>query len=362
MRMIITGGGTGGHIFPGIAVAQGIKKRFPQSEIMFIGTGRHIDNQALTGRGLKVVTLKSLGLKGKTILQSLHALLLLPLSFFSSLRIMRSFDPDLVFGVGGYVTGPVILAARLLGVASCIHEQNSIPGIANRILGRIVNRIYISIPGSERFFPPRRTLLTGNPVRTEILEKALLSPEIPAGEGRTLLVLGGSLGAHRVNLLVSEAITGMERPSGFTVIHQTGAADEVWVREKYEKHGVSARVAAFFDNMADLYAEADLIVSRAGATTLAEVTVMGKPSLLIPFPHAADDHQSRNAEYLVDGGAALMEQERNLDGDRLAALVGSLLADRGQRARMGAQALRLAKRDATASIINDCMRLAPAAA
>jgi UDP-N-acetylglucosamine--N-acetylmuramyl-(pentapeptide) pyrophosphoryl-undecaprenol N-acetylglucosamine transferase len=274
------------------------------------------------------------------------------------MRIIRDFAPDIVIGVGGYVTGPVILAARMLGVAACIHEQNSIPGIANRIVGKIVNRIYISIPESARFFPAGRTVLTGNPVRREILRKALSPADKSGGVGRTLLVLGGSQGAHRVNILVSEAIAQMERPAGFKVIHQTGIADEKWVREKYAKDAVPAQVGAFFDNMAELYDEADLIVSRAGATTLAEITVMGKPSLLIPFPYAADDHQSRNARYLVDNGAALMEQEKNLDEKHLGKLIGSLLEDGGKRAAMAAQAVRMAKKDATEAIIDDCLTLA----
>lgn len=325
---------------------------------MFIGTGRHIDTRALTGRGFKVVALKCEGLKGKKVLQSLKVLLQLPASLYAAMRTVRGFAPDLVLGVGGYVTGPVILAARMFGIAACIHEQNSIPGIANRIVGKIANRIYISIPESARFFSARRTVLTGNPVRLEILKKALSPADKSSGAGSTLLVLGGSQGAHRVNILVSEAIAGMERPQGFKVIHQTGADDEKWVRERYEKHAVPARVGAFFENMAELYDEADLIVSRAGATTLAEITVMGKASILIPFPYAADDHQSRNARYLVDGGAALMEQEKNLDGQRLGTLIGSLLADGGKRAAMAAQARRMAKMDATETIIDDCLKLA----
>ncbi len=358
MRLIITGGGTGGHIFPGIAVAEGIQQRFPGSEVMFIGTGRHIDTKTLAGRGFNVVALKCEGLKGKKILQSLRTILQLPASLLTAMRIIRGFAPDLVLGVGGYVTGPVILAARMLGVAASIHEQNSIPGIANRIVGKIVNRIYISIPESARFFPAGRTVLTGNPVRREILTKALSPADKSGDAGRTLLVLGGSQGAHRVNILVSEAIAQMERPAGFKVIHQTGIADEKWVRERYEKDAVPARVGAFFDNMAELYDEADLIVSRAGATTLAEITVMGKPSLLISFSYAADDHQSRNARYLVDSGAALMEQEKNLDEKRLGTLIGSLLEDGGKRAAMAAQAVRMAKKDATEAIINDCLTLA----
>ncbi|MEJ2033634.1 MAG: glycosyltransferase, partial [Deltaproteobacteria bacterium] len=202
IRMIVTGGGTGGHLFPGIAVAETMLARQPGSEILFVSTDRQVDRRALRDRPFLAVAARGQGLKGKTIWGRLRALIQMPLALAESLNTVRRFRPQLVFGVGGYVTGPVVLAARLLGVATCIHEQNSVPGLANRWLGRLVDRIYLSIPGSEKYFPSDRTVLTGNPVRRELLAAT------GKAEAATLLVLGGSQGAHRVNTLVVEALTG----------------------------------------------------------------------------------------------------------------------------------------------------------
>jgi UDP-N-acetylglucosamine--N-acetylmuramyl-(pentapeptide) pyrophosphoryl-undecaprenol N-acetylglucosamine transferase len=205
MRMIITGGGTGGHLFPGIAVAQAIQQRFPAGEVMFISTDRSIDNKALSSLQLQKRSISCLGIKGKSILGTIKAMAKLPLSLWQAIKIVKGFKPDLVLGVGGYVTGPVVLAAKMLGIKTCIHEQNSVPGITNRILGKIVNRIYTSIPGSENFFADKKTVLTGNPIRKEILAVADQRPE-KYSESKTLLVLGGSQGAHRVNKLLKRIL------------------------------------------------------------------------------------------------------------------------------------------------------------
>jgi len=213
--------------------------------------------------------------------QRLSALLQLPLSTFSAMGLMRRFRPQLVLGVGGYVTGPVLLAAKMMGIATCIHEQNSVPGMANRKLGRLVDRIFLSIPGSERYFAEGKWVMTGNPLRRELLAAAEKKRE--KKEGLTLVVLGGSLGAHRVNTLMVGAMELLKNTAAqLRVIHQTGRDDEQLVAGRYEELGVKAEVAAFFNNMAELYCQADLVVSRAGGTTLAEITAFGLPMLLIP--------------------------------------------------------------------------------
>jgi UDP-N-acetylglucosamine--N-acetylmuramyl-(pentapeptide) pyrophosphoryl-undecaprenol N-acetylglucosamine transferase len=284
-------------------------------------------------------------------MQKLATLLKLPLSLFEAGKLICSFRPDLVFGVGGYVTGPVILAARLLGRKTAIHEQNSVPGLANRILGRIASRVFLSIPGSGQYFNPAKCLHSGNPVRRDILAVRRLETESPV-----LLVLGGSQGAHALNRLLPAAVAcARDRlPGDFEVIHQSGVTDEAAVRQAYKKEGIRARVAAFFPDMAAVYRQAALVVARAGATTLAELAVLGQASILIPFPYAADDHQSKNAEYLVREGAARMFAEKGLTPEILAAEIVRIMTNLNLRRQMAASAARLATPQAARIIVDDC--------
>ncbi len=354
--MIVSGGGTGGHLFPGIAVAEAFLDRYPGSRVLFVGTGRQTDARVLANRKFETATISSQGLKGKSLAQRLAALLQLPLSTLSALRLLRKFRPQLVLGVGGYVTGPVLVAAKMLGIATCIHEQNSVPGMANRKLGRLVDRIFLSIPGSERYFAPGKWVMTGNPLRRELTAAAEEKREKKAG--LTLLVLGGSLGAHRVNTLMVGAMAILQNSAAqLRVIHQTGRDDEQMVAGRYKELGIRAEVAAFFTDMAGLYRRADLVVSRAGATTLAEITAFGLPMMLIPYPFAADDHQRKNGEYLVQGGAAVMFRQEELTEQRLAEEISALLADEQRRRQMGQAARRLARPEATAEIVKQCERL-----
>ena len=354
--IIITGGGTGGHLFPGIAMAEAILENFPECTVVFIGTERQIDGRALQGRPFTSIPLKCRGLKGVGLFAKLTTLLKMPSSIFSAKGIIRRYRPDLVFGVGGYVTGPVILAARLLGIPCGIHEQNSVPGLANRLLGKIVNKIFISLPGSEIYFPAGKTILSGNPVRKELLAAA--AEPRAAGEGTTtLLVLGGSQGAHRVNMLVVEALAAQQSklPTGFRVLHQTGTADEEKMRNRYASLGIKAQVGAFFDNMAQLYQQADLVVSRAGATTLAELMIFHKPAILIPFPYAADNHQEKNGRYLVEHNGARMFIEAELTAQALSEEILSLINNTKQRQEMAANIGSLGHPNATRTIVKHCL-------
>jgi UDP-N-acetylglucosamine--N-acetylmuramyl-(pentapeptide) pyrophosphoryl-undecaprenol N-acetylglucosamine transferase len=355
MRMIVTGGGTGGHLFPGIAVAEEMRRRFPQARILFVSTDRAMDNTMLAERSFEKKALACLPLKGKSFWGMFKSAGRLPLSLWQALRILRDFKPQLVLGVGGYVTGPVVLAARILGVKTCIHEQNSVPGMANRMLGKIVDQVYISIPGSEDFFPAGKAVLTGNPVRAEILQAA--GREKAQGAGKTVLVLGGSQGAHRVNGLMLEAFADNVSGNTVQIRHQTGSSDEEWVRRGYSEAGAAARVSSFISDMAAAYQEADLVVSRAGATTLAELAVLGKPAILIPYPHAADDHQSTNAAFLARGGAALMFQEQELDGPKLREEILGLLNDAPRLQDMAARMKQYARPEATPVIVEKSMQL-----
>ncbi|OGR00282.1 MAG: undecaprenyldiphospho-muramoylpentapeptide beta-N-acetylglucosaminyltransferase [Deltaproteobacteria bacterium RIFOXYD12_FULL_55_16] len=355
MRMIVTGGGTGGHLFPGIAVAEEIQRRFPQGRILFVSTDRTIDNKMLAARSFEKKAITCLPLKGKSVWGTLKSVSQLPLSLWQALRIVRAFRPQLVLGVGGYVTGPVVLAARLMGVKTCIHEQNSVPGMANRMLGKIVDQIYVSIPGSEDFFPRGKAVLTGNPVRAELLLTA--GRQKGQAASKTVLVLGGSQGAHRVNTLLVEAFTPALSADLIQVRHQTGSKDEAWVRKAYAEAGVAAQVSSFISDMAAAYREADLVVSRAGATTLAELAVLGLPAILIPFPYAADDHQTTNAAFLARGGAALMFQEQDLDGAKLRGEILGLLNDTPRLRNMAARMKEYARLEATTAIVEKSLEL-----
>ena len=357
-RLLLTGGGTGGHLFPAVATAEQLSSRLPESAILFIGTDRRLDRRHLERCGFAVRTIHSYGLKGKRPLELLKALAVLPVSLIEACWQILRFRPDVVCGVGGYVTGPVVAAAWLLRRPTVIHEQNSVPGLANRQLGRLVDRICISLPDSARFFPAGKTQLTGNPVRRPILDARQRCVH-PAGDTKTLLVLGGSQGAHRVNELVSEAlIARAESLPGFRVVHQTGPADEQWVGQRYRQAGVDCQVAAFFNDMAEVYRQADLVVSRAGATTLAEISVLGLPAILIPYPHAADDHQQRNARWYANSGGAMMFAERELTAEQLGELITQLLVDRQRLQQMSTAMAGLGIADAADRIVDICLAVA----
>ncbi len=358
IRLLLTGGGTGGHLFPAIATAEALCRRFPGTKVLFVGTHRKMDTTSLAQHGFSARAIHCQGLKGKGLPALIQALILLPIAFVEAVWHILRFRPHLVVGVGGYVTGPVVAAARILGRPTVIHEQNSVPGLANRKLGALATRICLSLPGSETFFPVGKTVLTGNPVRHQILELAKQASK-KIDDKVTILILGGSLGAHRVNELVVDALTehGRLLPAGIQVIHQTGAADEEWVKSVYEQAGIQATVAAFFTDMAEVYAMSDLLLSRAGATTLAELAVLGKPAVLIPYPFAADDHQYKNARYYAEGGGAFVLVERELTGKKLAETLTELVGNPGRLQEM-AEAMRAKGRpDATERIVDVCLEI-----
>lgn len=360
IRLMLTGGGTGGHLFPAIATAEALCERLPGSEVLFVGTKRRMDKTSLEQYGFATRTIHSKGLKGKKLWSLIQGVLVLPVSCLEAMYHIIRFRPHLVVGVGGYVTGPVIAAAKFLGKPTIIHEQNSIPGLANRKLGALAAKICLSLPGSEKWFPADKVVLTGNPVRNAILDLA----EKETGEAKqngktlTLLVLGGSLGAHRVNEIVCEAFgLGLPELQSIKVIHQTGPADAKKVEAAYRGNSIEATVAPFFNNMAKIYRNADLLVSRAGATTLAELAVLGKPAVLIPYPYAADNHQEKNAEYYVQGGGAVMFIEKELTGKILARQLAQLFLDSKQLQKMGAAMKSRAFPEAAERIVDACLEM-----
>jgi UDP-N-acetylglucosamine--N-acetylmuramyl-(pentapeptide) pyrophosphoryl-undecaprenol N-acetylglucosamine transferase len=359
LRLLLTGGGTGGHLFPAIATAEAMCERFPGTRVCFVGTRRKMDAASLARYDFQVRAIHCQGLKGKGVVARLQSLLLLPLAMMEAMWQIVRFRPHLVVGVGGYVTAPVVVAAKLLGHPTLIHEQNSVPGLANRKLGALATRICLSLPGSESFFPPAKTVLTGNPVRRQILELARRQPVRAMGDRVTILILGGSLGAHRVNELVVQALTdhGALLPVAREIIHQTGAADEQMVRSAYERAGISATVAPFFTDMAEIYGRSDILVSRAGATTLAELAVLGKPALLIPYPHAADDHQDKNGRHYARGGGALVLPEAELTGLKLAETLALIVGTPGRLQGMAGAMRAMGRPDATDRIVDVCLEL-----
>src|SRR5512136_279980 len=317
MKVIIAGGGTGGHLFPGIAIAEEFLRRDETNSILFMGTKRGLEKRVLGDMGFNLCTLDVEGIKGRGIVKALGAILKIPRSLAESYRVIRAFRPDIVIGVGGYASGPAVMTARLMGIKTAIAEQNALPGITNRILGRIVDRIFLTFPETRRWFPEGKTIASGNPVRDAFL-KGIQEAEKRSGKF-TLLVFGGSQGAHSINLAVLDAIPHLETiKDNLKVIHQTGSADVDPISHHYQSLKMDAEVLPFIMDMARAFRSSDLLICRAGATSIAEITASGKASVLIPFPHAVNDHQTKNAEALVKAGAAVMLSEKDISGQTLA--------------------------------------------
>lgn len=354
--MIVAGGGTGGHLFPGIAVAEEFLRRDPLNRVLFIGTERGLEKKALGPLGFPLRMLKVEGLKGRGGGGVAASLLKIPGGLIASFKIIREFAPDVVIGVGGYASGPAVLMARLMGRKTAIAEQNAFPGLTNRILGRFAHRVFLSFSASEKWFPAGRTRVVGNPVRSAFLgEKAVGEKN---GRRFTVLVFGGSQGAHAINRAVGEALDDLlPLKERLRFIHQTGEEDREAVAGAYRQRGFKAEVSPFITDMAAAYREADLLVCRAGATSIAEITAVGKAAILIPFPFAAGDHQTRNAEVLAAAGAAELMPEGGLDGPRLAEAIGRICRAPDAVRKMEAAAAALGNRRAAADIVDACLEM-----
>lgn len=359
MRLIVAGGGTGGHLFPGIAVAEEFLARDSANEVLFVGTERGVEARLLPKLGYRLELIAAAGVRGKSLIAQVKGLAGLMYGYSQSRKILKDFKPDLVLGVGGYASAPVVLAARGLLIPRFVHEQNAIPGMTNKLLSRFAGQAFISLEESRKFFPKETTILTGNPLRKQILEQVALqgpeprtlSPETPFH----LLVFGGSLGAHSININMATAAPLLAKMNrALTVTHQTGEKDFAEVSAAYIAAGVRATVLPFIDDMAAEYSAADLIVCRAGATTLAEVTACGKPCIFIPFPHAVDDHQRKNAEALLKTGAGFMVLERELTAESLITQIAELLDSPDLLHETAARAREMGRLDA-AKIIVDLM-------
>jgi len=354
MRLLLAGGGTGGHLFPAVALAQGLLQRDDAARVQFVGTERGLEARLLPKLGLPLATVDMAGFVGRGLLGKLRILPKLARSLGQSRRILQQFQPDLVVGVGGYASVPVLLAAKLGGIPYLIHEQNAVPGLSNRLLGRWAQRICLSFAGSEKHFPAGRTLLTGNPLRQGL---DALDAELP--ENGTLLIFGGSRGAQAINRAVVDMLPQLlEKTGRLRIVHQAGEDDLEAVRRGYAAAGLDPRqVVPFIDDMAGAYAAAGLVICRAGATTIAELTACGRPAILIPFPYAAGDHQTANARQLDEAGAGCLLPQTRLTPQRLADLVTELLDDRQKRLTMAANARQMGRPGATRRILDECERL-----
>ncbi|MBW1887530.1 MAG: undecaprenyldiphospho-muramoylpentapeptide beta-N-acetylglucosaminyltransferase [Deltaproteobacteria bacterium] len=350
-RILIAGGGTGGHLFPGVAIAEEISRRYGNSETLFVTGRRKIESEVLSRFGFHQVSIHVEGLKGRGVIKGIMVLLKLPYSFFQAISIIRKFSPHLVLGVGGYSAGPVCLAARIMGIPTAIHEQNSFPGLTNRLLCRIVDRVFISFAESKVHFAGGSIHLTGNPIREELFKEKKNHEKV--NKRFTILIVGGSQGARAINQAFLGALEILKsKGKDPQIIHQTGETDHPWVLEEYRKMGFEGEVTSFIHDMAKAYQRADIVVSRAGATTVSELAALGKPSILIPYPYAANRHQDTNALILADiGGAEILYQD-DLSGEGLAALLIKYMDDGMALEEMGKQVLKIGRRDA-AKVIAD---------
>ncbi|MGD9022140.1 MAG: undecaprenyldiphospho-muramoylpentapeptide beta-N-acetylglucosaminyltransferase [Deltaproteobacteria bacterium] len=354
MKVLIAGGGTGGHLFPGIAVAEAFRIRERAADILFVGTSNPMEVSTLANKGFRHAAIVSEGLKGRGVWRQVRSLLKIPIGVWQTLRIIWRFNPDIIIGLGGYASGPVALAAKLTGKRLVIHEQNILPGLTNRILGRFADRIFVSFPDKLGRFQPSKTMITGNPVRRELLSRK----PAPKTSGRfTVLILGGSQGAHALNCAMVDALDHLKNRPQMAFIHQTGAKDAAWVSQAYKSRGIEAVVEPFFEDMAGPYGASDFVVCRAGATTVSELMAMGKPAILVPFPFAANSHQELNARHLVDVGGAELILERDLDGVRLAERIDYYALHPETLEKMQRETLALALPDAAEAIVNACRRL-----
>lgn len=353
MRIILAGGGTGGHVIPALAIAQELRSNHG-AEVLFVGTSRGIENRLVPAAGFPLRLIEVGALNKVSFATRVKTALALPGAVLAGRRLLHEFRPSAVIGVGGYASGPVMMAAVLRRIPTVVFEPNLVPGFANRIVARMVSAAVVHFDETCRWF--RRCEVTGVPVRRAFFEI------VPRDEGPpTLLLFGGSQGARALNrALIEAAPTLMARLPGMRIVHQTGERDFDECRTAYDRAGISVEVHKFIDDMPGAFAGADLLICRSGASTVGEVTAAGKPAVFVPFPHAADDHQTRNAEALAQRGAAVLLPEAQLTPERLVNAAADLLGDRLRLRRMGEAARLLAHPEAAARIANITLQLATA--
>ena len=355
--LAVVGGGTGGHVYPGIAVAHAWLAQVPNGRVIYIGSPTGFEAKAAPAAGLEFAPVEARRLKNAGLAERLKTLTRMPSAIWRGRALLKKLNPDVVLGVGGYVSGPVVLAAALTGRPCAIAEQNARPGLTNRILSRFVRRVYSAFPEVAERLPASKIRQLGNPVRAAFREAAKGAKE--AGGGHRILVMGGSQGARALNEKLPPAFAELKADyPDLQIRHQAGRGKAEPVREAYDTAGLKdAVVETFIDDVASALLDADLVVARAGATTVAELACVGRPALFVPFPYAADDHQAANAASLVDAGAALMAREETLDQTRLVTLLRDLLSEPERLKTMAAAARAVARPSAADDIVADLRAL-----
>jgi UDP-N-acetylglucosamine--N-acetylmuramyl-(pentapeptide) pyrophosphoryl-undecaprenol N-acetylglucosamine transferase len=361
MRVIIAGGGTGGHLFPGLAVAEELKNRDDSTEVIFVGTEYGIEARVVPREGYPIKFLRAEGLVGVSTVKKAKAIVTTFFSIADSYKIIQTVRPDIVIGVGGYASGAAMLTAYLMSIPTMILEQNSIPGLTNKILGRFVRAVCITYQESISFFPKAKTFLTGNPVRMQILKGDIESAYRLFSLERglfTIFIFGGSSGAKSINMAIVNALNNMyDLKDKIQFLHQTGIRDYENIRESYRKTGFKGTITPFIYQMGEAYAVADIVVSRAGATTLAELTALGKPAILIPYPYAAGQHQELNARKLLEMGAAKMIRDSELKGESLANSIREMYTNETMRAEMQRNSRSVGRPEACSKVVDIAMSL-----
>jgi len=362
LRVLIAGGGTGGHLYPGIALARELQRRDRSHQVSFVGTAQGIEARVVPKEQFELDLIRVAGLKGKSRLERVKGFLLLPIAAVDAWRVVSKRRPDVVVGVGGFASGPVLALAAVRGYPTMLLEQNALPGITNRLLARVVRAAAVNFDAALIYFP-RTGFVAGNPVRPEFFpaqnEELNDKTSVPRDAAR-VLIFGGSQGAHAINVAMVEAASRLAA-SGIrlAITHQTGERDLDLVRAAYQRAGLEARVEAYIYEIDREMKAAAVVIARAGATTLAELAASGTPAILVPLPTATDDHQRKNADVVAGAGAAVVIDERGLNGDTLAAAISSLVSDAQRRREMSVAARQLARPDAAQRIADRVEQLAP---
>ncbi|MEW6543509.1 MAG: undecaprenyldiphospho-muramoylpentapeptide beta-N-acetylglucosaminyltransferase [Nitrospirota bacterium] len=374
MTIVIAAGGTGGHLYPAVALAREFLRQDPASRIVFVGTPRGLETKVLAHEGFELVMVAAQPVMGRGAWRASAALLTVPLGIWQAARLLRARNADLAIGIGGYTSPPLLLAAFLLGVPRVILEPNAYPGLANKLLGPIANLVFLAFEAAGPHFARAKVRASGTPIRREFYEDGATGHETRGASGsepprpaprasgpqgrKTLLVFGGSQGASAINRAMVEALPHLRAVGAEpAIVHQTGEADRASVAAAYEAAGVRAEVVPFLFEMPDALRAADLVVARAGAVTLAELAACGKPAVLIPLPTAIYGHQEKNARVLEQAGAAVVLLQNELTGERLARTVATLLSDEARLRTMGERSRALGRTDAAELIVRECRTL-----
>ncbi len=360
MKVIIAGGGTGGHIFPAIAVAEQIMSTDKNNEVLFIGTKRGMEGKLIPQKGFNIDFIRSYPILGKSVMFKLKGIFFTLVGIYESMKIFGRFKPEVVVGVGGYVSGPVVLAAFIKRIPRVICEQNSVPGMTNRVLSYFANKVFVTFEKSMSFFDEQKTVLAGNPIQKKFNLEDLQRKKKTGNDEFKILILGGSQGAAKLNEVLPSALAEVMKKNNsgkkLTVVHQTGQRQYESVLDAYSKETMSAGVYKFIDNMEQYYMNADLVIARSGAGVLAEICSVGIASILVPFPYATHNHQYHNAKVLEDNGAALLIEEKDLNEQKLGLAVGELL-NHNKLSAMAQKARELGRPEASKLVVENIYEL-----